>query len=74
MTTVHIPPGAGQSYPMIDGDHVANARQRAALLRRHHAARDPGGGRDTGFFSALLVVSCGRVTMAGTAARVVRSH
>ena len=25
MTTVHIPPGAGQSYPMIDGDHVAKA-------------------------------------------------
>ena len=25
MTTVHIPPGEGQSYPMIDGDHVAKA-------------------------------------------------
>jgi len=25
MTTVHIPPGAGQSYQMIDGDHVAKA-------------------------------------------------
>ena len=23
MTTTHIPPGAGRSYPMIDGDHVA---------------------------------------------------
>ena len=25
MTTVHIPPGAGHSYQMIDGDHVAKA-------------------------------------------------
>ena len=25
MTTIHIPPGEGQSYPMIDGDHVAKA-------------------------------------------------
>ncbi len=25
MTTIHVPPGAGQSYPMIDGDHVAKA-------------------------------------------------
>ena len=25
MTTIHIPPGGGQSYPMIDGDHVAKA-------------------------------------------------
>ena len=23
MTTIHIPPGAGRSHPMIDGDHVA---------------------------------------------------
>ena len=23
MTTIHIPPGEGTSYPMIDGDHVA---------------------------------------------------
>lgn len=23
MTTIHIPPGQGESYPMIDGDHVA---------------------------------------------------
>lgn len=22
MTTIHVPPGEGQSYPMIDGDHV----------------------------------------------------
>ena len=25
MTTTHIPPGEGQSYPMIDGEHVAKA-------------------------------------------------
>lgn len=25
MTTIHIPPGEGLSYPMIDGDHVAKA-------------------------------------------------
>ena len=25
MTTIHIPPGEGQHYPMIDGDHVAKA-------------------------------------------------
>ena len=25
MTTVYIPPGAGHSYQMIDGDHVAKA-------------------------------------------------
>lgn len=25
MTTIHIPPGEGQRYPMIDGDHVAKA-------------------------------------------------
>ena len=25
MTTIHIPPGDGQKYPMIDGDHVAKA-------------------------------------------------
>ncbi|CUR54806.1 conserved hypothetical protein [metagenome] len=25
MTAIHIPPGEGQSYPMIDGDHVAKA-------------------------------------------------
>lgn len=23
MTTIHIPPGEGEHYPMIDGDHVA---------------------------------------------------
>ncbi len=23
MTTIHVPSGKGQSYPMIDGDHVA---------------------------------------------------
>ena len=28
MTTIHIPPGEGQSYPMIDGDHVAKAAVR----------------------------------------------
>jgi len=25
MTTIHVPPGEGQSYPMIDGDHVVKA-------------------------------------------------
>ena len=25
MCSIHIPPGEGQSYPMIDGDHVAKA-------------------------------------------------
>lgn len=25
MTTIHIPRGEGQNYPMIDGDHVAKA-------------------------------------------------
>lgn len=25
MTTIHISPGEGQHYPMIDGDHVAKA-------------------------------------------------
>ena len=25
MTTIHIPPGEGQTYPMIDGAHVAKA-------------------------------------------------
>lgn len=25
MTTIHIPPGEGRHYPMIDGDHVAKA-------------------------------------------------
>lgn len=25
MSTIHVPPGAGQHYPMIDGDHVAKA-------------------------------------------------
>lgn len=25
MTTIHIPPGEGQHYPMINGDHVAKA-------------------------------------------------
>jgi quercetin dioxygenase-like cupin family protein len=25
MTNIHIPPGEGQRYPMIDGDHVAKA-------------------------------------------------
>ena len=25
MTTIHIPPGEGRNYPMIDGDHVAKA-------------------------------------------------
>ena len=23
MTTIHVPPGEGRSYPMIDGEHVA---------------------------------------------------
>ena len=25
MTTVHVPPGEGRRYPMIDGDHVVKA-------------------------------------------------
>ncbi len=25
MTTIYMPPGEGQSYPMIDGDHVVKA-------------------------------------------------
>ena len=25
MTTIHIPPGEGRHYPMVDGDHVAKA-------------------------------------------------
>jgi quercetin dioxygenase-like cupin family protein len=25
MSTVHVPPGQGRHYPMIDGDHVAKA-------------------------------------------------
>ena len=25
MTTIHVPPGEGRSYPMIDGNHVAKA-------------------------------------------------
>ena len=25
MTTVHVPPGEGRHYPMIDGDHVVKA-------------------------------------------------
>jgi len=25
MSTVHVPPGEGRHYPMIDGDHVAKA-------------------------------------------------
>lgn len=25
MTTIHVPPGAGRHYPMIDGDHIAKA-------------------------------------------------
>jgi quercetin dioxygenase-like cupin family protein len=25
MATIHIPPGGGRSYPMMDGDHVAKA-------------------------------------------------
>ena len=25
MSSIHIPPGEGQTYPMIDGDHVAKA-------------------------------------------------
>lgn len=25
MTTIHIPPGEGRHYPMIDGDHIAKA-------------------------------------------------
>jgi quercetin dioxygenase-like cupin family protein len=25
MTTIYVPPGEGQIYPMIDGDHVAKA-------------------------------------------------
>ena len=25
MSSIHIPPGGGQCYPMIDGDHVAKA-------------------------------------------------
>jgi quercetin dioxygenase-like cupin family protein len=25
MTTIHVPAGEGQSYPMIDGDHIAKA-------------------------------------------------
>ena len=25
MSTIHVPPGEGQHYPMIDGDHVAKA-------------------------------------------------
>ena len=25
MTTIHVRPGEGRHYPMIDGDHVAKA-------------------------------------------------
>lgn len=28
MTTIHVPPGAGESYRMIDGDHIAKAAVR----------------------------------------------
>ena len=28
MTTIHVPPGQGEHYPMIDGDHVAKAAVR----------------------------------------------
>jgi quercetin dioxygenase-like cupin family protein len=28
MTTIHIPPGAGHHYRMVDGDHVAKASGR----------------------------------------------
>jgi quercetin dioxygenase-like cupin family protein len=28
MTTIHIPPGEGRHYPMLDGDHVAKASVR----------------------------------------------
>ena len=28
MTTIHVPPGAGHHYPMVDGDHVAKAAVR----------------------------------------------
>jgi len=30
MSSIHIPPGEGQTYPMIDGDHVAKAAVRDA--------------------------------------------
>lgn len=30
MTTVHVPPGEGPSYPMIDGDHVVKAAVKDA--------------------------------------------
>lgn len=47
MTTIHVPPGEGRSYPMIDGEHVAKAavhdtnehlRGRRAVrpVRGHH--------------------------------------
>ena len=41
MTTIHIPPGEGRHYPMIDGDHVAKV-----------AVQDDGGG-----FEAFEVVA-----------------
>ncbi len=31
MSTVHVPAGEGQHYPMIDGDHVAKATVRDAV-------------------------------------------
>jgi quercetin dioxygenase-like cupin family protein len=31
MSTVHVPPGEGRHYPMIDGDHVAKAAVEDAV-------------------------------------------
>ena len=30
MPTIHVPPGEGRHYPMIDGDHIAQAAVRDA--------------------------------------------
>ncbi|MGK5682539.1 cupin domain-containing protein [Actinoplanes sp. URMC 104] len=66
MTTVHIPPGEGRHYPMIDGDHVAKTAVRDACgafevfeIVAHAAPMAP---PHVSPWTAVMVLVEGRVT------------
>ena len=66
MTTIHIPPGEGQHYPMIDSDHVAKAAVRdtegAFEVFEVVASAAPMAPPHVSPWTAVLVLIEGRVT------------
>jgi quercetin dioxygenase-like cupin family protein len=67
MTTIHVPPGAGHHYPMIDGDHVQKARvedtQGAFEVFELVAPAGPMGPPHVSPWTGVLFLVEGRVTV-----------